>query len=63
MEYEIHTEEFLRAPVQEGQKIGEIIFRIDGEEVIRKELSAQKEIPRIGIWKMFLKMFRMWSCI
>ncbi len=63
VEYEIQTEEFLRAPVEEGQKIGEVIFRIDGEEVVRRELLAEVGVPRIGVWKMFLKMLRTWIMV
>lgn len=61
VEYEIKTKEFLRAPVKMGENIGEIVFKIDGEEVVRRELHAEKEIPRIGVWQMYLKMLRIWS--
>ncbi len=60
VEYEIRTEEFLKAPVKANQKMGEIVFRIEGEEVARKELLTKTEVPRIGVWQMFLKMLKTW---
>ncbi len=60
VDYRIQTEEFLKAPVAEGDKMGEIVFSIDGEEVMRKDLTATTAVPRIGIWKMYLKMLKNW---
>ncbi len=60
VDYELRTEEFLKAPVKEGDKIGEIIFRIDGDEVLTRDLLAETEVPRISIWQMFLKMAKQW---
>lgn len=56
VEYEICAEEKVKAPVEEGQKLGEILFRIDGEEVARRELLAEKAVPRIRFLSMFLRM-------
>ncbi|WP_242868902.1 D-alanyl-D-alanine carboxypeptidase family protein [Desulfotomaculum copahuensis] len=34
------------APVRTGQKTGEVVFRLAGEELVRVELVAQKDVPR-----------------
>ncbi len=60
VEYKIKTKEFLRAPVKEGEKVGEIVYKIEGEEVVRKDLVAEREIPRIGVWQTYLKMLKLW---
>ena len=58
VEYEICAEDKVKAPVEEGQKLGEILFRIDGEEVARRDLLAEKSVPRIQFLTMFLRMAR-----
>lgn len=63
VEYEIRAEESVKAPIEENQKLGEIIFRIDGEEVMKKDLLAEKEIARINPWQMFLRMAKKWLTI
>ncbi|MBO5364165.1 MAG: D-alanyl-D-alanine carboxypeptidase [Clostridia bacterium] len=60
VDYEVQMQESVKAPVRDGQQIGEMIFRIDGEEVMRKELVANQEVPRIKVWQMFLKLTRQW---
>ena len=58
VEYEICAEDKVKAPVEEGQKLGEILFRIDGEEVARRDLLAEKSVPRIQFLTMLLRMAR-----
>ncbi len=60
VEYETRLQETVKAPVEKGQKLGEIIFRIDGEEVMRKDLVAEGAVPRIKVWQMYLKMLKNW---
>ncbi len=60
IEYEIKAENSLRAPITKGESLGEIVFTIDGSEVMRKELTASQDIPRINILQMFWKMTQSW---
>lgn len=63
VEYEFRMENSVRAPIEEGQKLGEIVFRIDGEEVTRKELLAEKSISRINVFQMFQKLTKTWMSL
>ena len=42
----------LEAPVSKGQKIGEVIFTCEGEEVGRMDLVAKDEVPRGNIFRV-----------
>ncbi len=63
VEYQLEMDDAVKAPVEENQKLGQVIFRIDGEEVMRKDLLAEKAISRINPWQMFLRMAKKWLTI
>lgn len=50
----------IKAPVAAGQKVGEVVFTIDGVEVARREVVAKAEVPRITTFKMFLRVLNEW---
>ncbi len=60
VEYELQLDPTVKAPVEEGARLGEVIFRIDGQEVTRRELTAQTGVPRIRLLQMFWKMTQNW---
>lgn len=60
VEWTIKMEDKLRAPVQKGQRLGEITFSIDGQELYKKELMAENDIPRIGYIKKLLSIMEVW---
>lgn len=60
VEQEFIYEPQINAPVERGQRIGEIRFKINGEPVAIKEIVAKEEVERIGVWKMFVKIFSDW---
>lgn len=51
------------APIEKGQKVGEVHFTIDGELVAVKELVAKESIERISLWKMFIKALNNWVTV
>ena len=53
-------EESVKAPIQKGQRLGEIVFKIDGTEAARKELRASCDVPKIKLMQMYTKMLKMW---
>ena len=61
VETETVMEPSAKAPIEYGQKLGEIIFKIDGTEVARKELLAAEAVPRINILQMFVNMLKTWA--
>lgn len=48
------------APVENGQKLGEIIFSIDGNEIARRDVCADIEVPRISVIQMFTRNLISW---
>lgn len=48
------------APVENGQKLGEIIFSVDGSEVARRNVCANAEVPRISVIQMFARNLADW---
>jgi len=48
--------ENLQAPVDKGQKVGAVIFEVDGEEVARLALHATESIRRAGFFDMLWRL-------
>ncbi len=48
--------EFVKAPVSFGEKIGEIIYDCDGEEIIRKDIYATESVDEIGFFGIFAQI-------
>lgn len=63
VETEIEAEESVSAPIEYGQKLGEIVFKIDGEETARKDLLAAEEVPKIKTLQMFINMLKVWTAM
>lgn len=56
----VHQEESVIAPVQAGQKLGEIIFSADGKEVAKFPLVAADEVKQGGFFKRIWDSLRLW---
>ncbi len=53
----VHQEESVVAPVAKGQKLGELIFAADGNEIARFPLVAKDEVAQGGFFK------RLWDAL
>ena len=53
-------EESVSAPVEDGQKLGEIIYTIDGEEVTRRDVCAAERVDKINAVQIFLRCLADW---
>ena len=51
---------FLKAPVKKGEKVGEVIYMINGEEIGRASLTAAQDIDRAGLGRMLERMLILW---
>lgn len=60
IEQSFEISEFVSAPVFAGQKVGEIIYTIDGSEVARRDVCATEDIPRISVLQMFVRNLGDW---
>lgn len=56
----INIVEGLKAPIEQGSKIGEIIYFYDGEEVGRSNLIAEKTIEKSTLSDTFMKLILKW---
>ncbi|MBE5040185.1 D-alanyl-D-alanine carboxypeptidase [Oscillospiraceae bacterium DSM 107454] len=63
VEKEISLEPSVKAPVAAGDKLGEIIFKIDGEEAARRDIVAAAGVDRIGTLQMFQKILKQWAAM
>ena len=55
VEQKVTVDEKLHAPVLKGQKVGEVSFTIDGEELATFDLTVKQGVEKRG----FLVSFRM----
>ena len=50
----------LHAPVQKGEKVGEVVYLINGAEVGRTDLIAGEEVEKADIGTMLERMLKIW---
>lgn len=60
IETRLELPESVKAPIEEGEKIGEAVFLIDGQEAARKDVLARSAVPRIRLHQMYLNLLRNW---
>ncbi len=56
IKYRIELPESVSAPLKKGDKIGEIVFSCDGEEIGRSGIFAAEDLPRIGFFDLWCRM-------
>ena len=59
-ETKVETLPSLDAPIKAGEKVGEVIYLIDGKEVGRAALLTAEEIKKADIGTMLERMLRQW---
>ncbi|TYQ18305.1 UNVERIFIED_CONTAM: D-alanyl-D-alanine carboxypeptidase (penicillin-binding protein 5/6) [Acetivibrio alkalicellulosi] len=57
---EIRIVEFVEAPVKKGQKIGEVVYKVDDKEVGKVDLVCDRDIPKASFGKLLLRLFTSW---
>ncbi|HHV62179.1 MAG TPA: D-alanyl-D-alanine carboxypeptidase [Firmicutes bacterium] len=55
---EIRLDERITAPITKGQKLGELVALLDGEEVARVDLVAGEDVKKANIFQMFFRIIR-----
>lgn len=55
VETEINIESSCVAPVQKGQKVGNVIFKIDGAKVSETDITVMETVEKINVWQLFIK--------
>ena len=57
---EIKIDEKISAPIEKNQKIGEAIYTLNGEEVAKIDILAEKEIKKITLWNVTTNLYSKW---
>ncbi len=53
---EVQLPEQVAAPVEPGQKLGQLIVRVDGEQVDSIDLIAAEPVGRLGVFRLFRRL-------
>lgn len=56
----ININENINAPVKKGDKLGEVIFSLDGDNISKTDLVAQEDVEKINIMSMSKKIYSKW---
>lgn len=57
---EIKITHSLVAPIEKGEKLGELIVTGNGEEALREDLLADKEVARASFFQLFQRIVSKW---
>ena len=60
IEQVINVEENLTAPILEGQKVGEVIYKINGEEIGKTNIIAEKTIEKKTFFSISAFVYENW---
>ncbi|WP_366922418.1 D-alanyl-D-alanine carboxypeptidase [Metallumcola ferriviriculae] len=58
VETKVNLEQYVEAPIEAGQKLGEVVVYNQGEEVNRVDLVAAQAVERAGFFHILKKTFR-----
>ena len=57
---EIKVDQNIIAPIEKGQKLGEVIFSLNGEIIERVNIVAKEDIPKMNFWNMTTNIYNIW---
>jgi D-alanyl-D-alanine carboxypeptidase (penicillin-binding protein 5/6) len=57
---EVRMEPSITAPVKAGQKIGEVIYRVEGKEVVKADVIAVSDVERASFTKLYIRLTLEW---
>lgn len=60
LEKTLELPEYLPAPVEQGQQVGELVVTLENQEVCRVPILAAERVERLGLWDVFAMIF---ACI
>lgn len=60
IERRLNLEPYLTAPVEAGQKVGEITYVLDGKEIAKVEVVTAKAVEKASFIKLFIRMILEW---
>jgi D-alanyl-D-alanine carboxypeptidase (penicillin-binding protein 5/6) len=57
---EVRLKGSLTAPVSKGDKVGEVVYKIDEKEIAKVDLVSDRDIEKTSFGKLFITMFSSW---
>lgn len=57
---EVRLKESLIAPVLKGQKVGEVVYKVDEREIAKVDLVSDKDIEKASFGRLFILLFSGW---
>ena len=60
IERKVDVAENIMAPVEKGQKVGEITFTIEGEELGKVDIITAEQVQKVSINRVFIKLITLW---
>jgi D-alanyl-D-alanine carboxypeptidase (penicillin-binding protein 5/6) len=58
VERRVELPEVLEAPIAKGETVGSVIYSLDGEEIGRVAILADRDVPRIGFWDLVMGILK-----
>ena len=59
----INIPDTIQAPINKGDKIGEIVYTIDGMELSRVNIIANESAEKNTIFNMFSHVYKKWGTL
>lgn len=50
----------ISAPIEKGQKIGEVTFELDGKTIATVNLVSDKEVKKVNLWNVTTNLYEKW---
>ena len=50
----------IEAPVTAGQRLGEVIYKLEGKELFRVDAVAESNVQRASLLRLFIRMLKRW---
>jgi len=63
IETQVNVSESYSAPIRVGEKVGEIVYTLNGNEIGRVNITSAETVDKIGYWGLFVNMLKKYLLI
>ena len=63
IETHINVNESYSAPIKAGEKVGEIVYTLNGNEIGKVDITSAESVEKIGYWGLFVNMVKKYLLI
>jgi D-alanyl-D-alanine carboxypeptidase (penicillin-binding protein 5/6) len=57
---EVRTESIVTAPIKAGQKIGEVVYKVEGKEAVKADVVAASDVEMATFTKLYIRLTLEW---